>query len=745
MACFETFQAGCGAGFRAVAVPVESFVIGKTLSHYKVIEQIGEGGMGCVYLAEDTTLNRKVALKVLSGEMAAAPERMERFRREAQAVAALNHPNIVTIHSIESAPDGPFITMELVQGKRLDQLITGDGLSTERMLEVVQPLVRALTAAHAKGIVHRDLKPANIMVTDDGTVKILDFGLAKLHATGDSGEHAETKTHTLTRAGHVVGTVPYMSPEQLQGKPVDHRTDIFSLGVILYEMASGHLPFSGESSAEISSSILRDSPKSIAETRSDIPEPLVRIISRCLEKEAELRYQSAGDIQMALSKIGERVQEKKSDPRPSIAVLPFVDMSPEKDQDYFCEGLAEELINALANIEKLQVASRTSAFRFKGAQSDIREIGRRLGVNTLLEGSVRKAGNQVRIGVNLVNIEDGYHLWSNRYDRELKDVFAIQDEIAQKIVEALQVTLSPKAKTKKAEEAAPADVQAYDYYLKGRKFFYEFRAKGFELARQMFARAIVIDDKYARAYAGVADCCSILYSYFDSSEANLKEADTASRKAVEIDPEDAEAHASRGLALSLIGNHEESDREFKRSIELNPKLYEAHYLYGRALFGRGRHEEAAQEFELASEVNPEDYQAKFFLAQTNQVLGRRALAAATLKKFVEAVRKHLSFNADDARALYLGAGGLVELGEMELAQEWVGKALQIDPDDALVLYNVACVYAQLGEYDQSLDCLERSFEISGSSTFLTWMKNDPYFDPVREKPRYKSIVTKFKA
>jgi len=720
-------------------------MIGKILAHYKVIECIGEGGMGAVYLAEDTNLNRKVALKVLTGDMASSAERIERFRREAQAVAALNHPNIVTIHSIEESPEGHFITMELVQGKRLDQLITGDGLSSERMLEIVEPLTRALVAAHARGIVHRDLKPANIMVTDDGTVKILDFGLAKLHAPSDSGEHTEINTQTLTKVGSIVGTVPYMSPEQVQGRKIDHRTDIFSLGVILYEMATGRRPFAGDTQAEVVSSILRDAPRSIEESRPDVPGQFARIIARCLEKEPDLRYQSATDIQKALSHIGEAVQGKKGGGRPSVAVLPFVDMSPEKDQDYFCEGLAEELINALVGVEDLQVASRTSAFRFKGAQSDIREIGRRLGVSTVLEGSVRKAGNQVRIGVQLVNIEDGYHLWSSRYDRELKDVFAIQDEIAQKIVEALQVTLSPGAKSRKAEKAAPADVQAYDYYLKGRKFFYEFRAKGFELARQMFARAIVIDDKYARAYAGVADCCSILYTYFDSSEANLKEADTASRKAVEIDPEDAEAHASRGLALSLIGKFEEADREFKRAIELNAKLYEAHYLYARALFGQGRHEEAAHQFEEACRVNPEDYQARMFLAQTYQKLGRRAIAAASLKKSVEAVRKHLAFNADDARALYLGAAGLVDLGELEVAQEWVAKALEIDPDDALVLYNVACIYAQLGDYDKSLDCLERSFEISGSFTFLGWMKNDPYFDPVREHPRYKAIIERLDA
>ncbi|MFQ5719263.1 MAG: protein kinase [Acidobacteriota bacterium] len=716
-------------------------MVGKTLSHYRVLKQIGEGGMGAVFIAEDTRLHRKVALKMLREEMASDPERLERFKREAQAVAALNHPNIVTIFSIEESPEGQFITMELVEGKGLDRLITGGGLSAERILEIAQPLVRALGAAHGRGITHRDLKPANIMVTEDGTVKILDFGLAKLTGMADSGEHTGLPTQTLTKVGSVVGTVPYMSPEQVQGKAVDHRTDIFSLGVILYEMATGRRPFAGETQADVVSAILRDTPQPIGETRPDVPQQCGRIITRCLEKEPELRYQSVLDIQTAIAKIGEEVKDKKGDRKPSVAVLPFVDMSPEKDQDYFCEGLAEELINALVGIEDLQVASRTSAFRFKGAQSDIREIGRRLGVSTVLEGSVRKAGNQVRIGVQLVNIEDGYQLWSSRYDRELKDVFAIQDEIARKIVEALQVTLTPRAE-KTAKKSAPADVQAYDYYLKGRKFFYEFRAKGFDLARQMFARAIVIDDRYARAYAGVADCCSMLYTYFDSSETNLKEADTASRKAVEIDPNDAEAHASRGLALSLSGKNEEADAEFQKSIALNHNLYEAHYFYGRALFAQGRHEESVRQYEEACRINPEDYQAPMFLAQTYQKVGRRAYAAASLRKAVEAAKKHLAFHADDARALYLGAGGLVELGELELAQEWVARALEIDPDDALVLYNVACIYSQLGENDRALDCLEKSLLTAGGTASLSWTKNDPYFDPVREHPRYKALLEK---
>ncbi|MFQ5720370.1 MAG: serine/threonine-protein kinase, partial [Acidobacteriota bacterium] len=280
-------------------------MIGKTLGRYRVLDRIGEGGMGSVYVAEDTSLHRKVALKVLRPEVSGDATRLDRFRREAQAVAALNHPNIVTIHSIEESPEGPFMTMELVRGKGLDQLVSGDGLSVQRMLEIVQPLVKALVAAHGGGITHRDLKPANIMVTDDGEVKILDFGVAKLHATGDSGEHTQMPTQTLTADGAIMGTVPYMSPEQVQGKPVDHRADIFSLGAVLYEMATGHRPFVGETTADVASGILRDIPQPIADTRPDIPEPLARIVTRCLEKEPELRYQSAEDIQTALAKVGE--------------------------------------------------------------------------------------------------------------------------------------------------------------------------------------------------------------------------------------------------------------------------------------------------------------------------------------------------------------------------------------------------------------------------------------------------------
>ncbi len=713
-------------------------MIGQTLAHYKILEKLGEGGMGAVFLAEDTRLHRPVALKVLPSELAAQTEHLERFRREAQAIAALSHPNIVTIFSIEDDGDRHFLTMEAVRGKDLSRLIRGDGLSAQRVVELAVPIAGALSAAHAAGIVHRDLKPANVMVTDDGTVKILDFGLAKLQPLESAGS-SEAATRTLTELGTMMGTVPYMSPEQVQGKAVDARTDIFSLGVMLYEMCTGQRPFQGESNADTISSILRDSPAEIADSRPDLPGQLGRIVERCLEKDPDLRYQSAADIGTALSKIGESVRETRGESLPSVAVLPFVDMSPEKDQDYFCEGLAEELINALVRVEDLRIASRTSAFRFKDSESDIKEIGRRLDVSSVLEGSVRKAGNQVRIGVQLVNVTDGYQLWSNRYDRELKDVFAIQDEIAQKVVEALQVTLTPKAK-QAAEKAMPADVQAYDYYLKGRKFFYEFHQRGFELARQMFARAIVIDQNYARAYAGVADCCSFLYMYYDASQENLQEARTASRKAVDIDPENPEAHASRGLALSVSGKYAEAEAEFRRAIELDPKLYEAHYFFARSLFSQGRSAEAAASFERACEVQPDDYQAPLFLAQTYLSLGRRAHAAANFRKVVDLAKKHLAYHADDPRALYLGGAALVELGDLEPAQEWVARAVEIDPDDANTLYNVACVYAQLGENESALECLERAID-SGMGE-ADWIANDPYFDPLRESERFVKLMAR---
>jgi tetratricopeptide (TPR) repeat protein len=328
-------------------------------------------------------------------------------------------------------------------------------------------------------------------------------------------------------------------------------------------------------------------------------------------------------------------------------------------------------------------------------------------------------------------------MWSDRYDRELQDVFAIQDEISQSIVDALQVTLSPTQK-KNIAKSTTVDVQAYDFYLKGRKFFYQFRQQGFEFARQMFARAIVIEPSYSRAYAGVADCCSFLYMYFDSSEANLKEADSASRKAAEIDPGSAEAHASRGLAVSLSQRFDESKIEFETALRLDPNNYEAHYLYARSLFAQGELEKAAKEFERACEINADDYNAPILLAATYFGLDRKQETDAAYDKALLVIEKHLELNPDDARALYFGASALCHQGRTEKAVKWAEKATIIDPDNPSVLYNVACVYAQLGEIDRGIDCLEQS--ITTGMGQKEWIENDPDLDPLRESPRFAALV-----
>ncbi len=715
-------------------------MIGETLSHYRILGKLGEGGMGEVFEAEDTTLGRRVALKLLPEEMTEDPERLRRFEREAQVVASLNHPSIVTLYSVEEDSGRRFITMELVEGQSLEDLLPPRGVDLAKFFDIALPLASALTAAHEKGITHRDLKPANVMVGNDGRIKVLDFGLAKLQLGPGGEDGADLPTRTLTQQGMVMGTVPYMAPEQVQGQPADPRADLFALGVIFYELLTGRRPFRGDTSAEIISAILRDAPPAVTDVRVELPDQLARVLKRCLEKHPGRRYQSARDLARDLEEVAESA-DQAGKAGPSTAVLPFADLSPEKDQGYFCEGIAEELINALVKIDGLRVASRIASFQLKDTELDLQEIGNRLHVSTVLSGSVRKAGDRVRVTAQLVNVADGYHLWSERYDRKLEDIFAIQDEITESIVEALQVTLGPgekETKEQKRKEKGTTDVQAYDYYLRGRQFFYQFRKEGFDFARQMFARAIVIDPTYARAYAGVADCCSFLYMYFEANDDNLREADRASRQAIEMEPESAEANASRGLALSLSKKFDQARAVFEKAIELDPKLYEARYLFARALFAQGELEEARSMFEQAAKINPEDYQAPYFAAMVLKALERPEEARAGYERALEVIERHLELNPDDSRAMYLGAGVLVFVEEHEKALEWAQKATLVDAHNPATLYNVACVYSNLGEKERAIDCLEESI-VNGMSE-IGWLDNDPDLDPLREEPRFQALI-----
>jgi serine/threonine protein kinase/Tfp pilus assembly protein PilF len=710
----------------------------KTLGHYRIIEKIGSGGMGEVYRALDTRLDRSVALKILSPDTAKSPEMRLRFEREARAVAAIQHPNIVTIHSVEEVDDSLFLTMELVEGIDLSDAIPTGGFPLAAFLDLTILLADAVSSAHSKGITHRDLKPRNIMLARSGQIKVLDFGLAKLREPESAvAESDGTLSMSVTEEGTLLGTIAYMAPEQIRGLAVDHRCDIFSLGIILYEMLTGQHPYRSATSADTISAILRDRPPLASDVRPELPRRLAQLIDRCLEKDPNVRLQSALALRNDLEEIKRHLDAGREERFSSIAVLPPEDQSPAKDQGYFCEGLADTLARDLIKIRNLRVASRTSSLLCCRTTSDVREIGRSLGVEAILHGTVGRAGNRLRVTVELTEAASGYLLWSERYDREPQDVFVIQDEIARNVVQALKLTLTV-GEERSMRATTTSDVEAYDYYLRGRRFFYQYRRKGIELALQMFERAARHDPAYALAYAGMADCHCFLFLYADRSRASIEEADRASRKALELNPDLAEAHASRGQVLSLQDRHDEAEAEFETAARLGPKLFEAHYLFARECFARGDLERAAHFFELASLVRPEDYQASLLVGQVYERLDRTNDAHSARERGVAIVEERLKLYPDDVRALYMGANGLMALGERERALEWATLALEMEPGEPMVLYNVACVFSMAGKLDEAIDYLERS--VRSGLRQLGWFQNDANLDPLRTHPRFAALM-----
>lgn len=459
------------------------------------------------------------------------------------------------------------------------------------------------------------------------------------------------------------------------------------------------------------------------------------------------RFADLGDIEVkniARSVRAYRVVFEPNQPDPtdrqaerSIAVLPFTNMSPDPDNEFFSDGVSEELINRLTKLPQLRVASRTSSFSFKGKNINVRSIADELGVDTILEGSVRRAGDRIRVTAQLIDAPTDHHLWSETYDRELRDIFSVQDEISHKIVEALEITLT--AREKQVIEKAPTDVAGYDFYLRGRQSLYQMSARSLESARALFSRAVEIDPKYAPAYAGIADCAAQLYMFFDKNEAHLDEAEAASQKAIELDSELAEAHASRGYVYSLKGQFDEAKREFDAAIRLDPKLFEGYYFAARDAFSQGKLERAAEMFEKAIEVRPEDYQAQLLVAQVYRSLGEEEKRQRAMRLGADVAAKHLELNPDDSRALVLGATALAELGQIERAIEWGDRALAIAPDPS-VLYNLACMYARLGELEKALDVVEESARLGGGAVSKAWLQQDSDMDPLRDHPRFQAML-----
>ncbi len=708
-------------------------MIGATVSHYEILEKLGEGGGGVVYQARDTRLNRIVALKFLRPQFLGDEEDKNILVREAQAAAALDHPNICTIYEIDETDGQVFISMAFIEGVSLKKRIQSEPFGLEEATHIAIQVAEGLEEAHRKGIVHRDIKSANIMVTGKGLAKITDFGLALL------AEDAE-----VTSTEKIIGTPSYMSPEQARGESVDQRADVWAWGVVFYEMLAGMLPFRGERPAALIYSILNDKPSPLSQVNPEVPVELEWVINQALAKPVEERYQDFAEVLALLQSPSSGLEFDSATrrmfitpPQPSIAVLAFEDMSPDKDQEYFCDGIAEEIINNLAHVGGLRVASRTSAFSYKGRREDIREIGRKLGVRTVLEGSVRKADTKLRINTQLINVADGCHLWSEQYDRELEDVFTIQEEIASHIAQTLKVELTEEEK-QVLEKAPTQNVEAYEFYLRGRQFFYRSKRESIDYALGMFARAIEEDPEYALAYAGIADCRSYLCMYFGGGQSDLEDADAASSKALELDPGLAEAHAARGLAVSLSKSYEEAEKEFEAAIELNPNLYEAHYFYARTCFVQGKHEEATRHYRAAHRVNPDEYQAASLLGFTYKTMGEAEKMERAYRRSLTKIERHLELNPDDVRATYLGAEALLKLGERQRAMEWVKRILAKERDDPYTLYGVSCIYAQIGEIEEGMYYLERAVQMGFHHK--EWMEHDTDLDSLREHARYPALV-----
>ena len=684
-------------------------MIGKTLSHYKILEKLGEGGMGVVYLAEDTKLGRRIALKLLSADWTRDSRARARFLHEAQTAAALNHPNICTIHEVDEADGQVFIAMEHIEGESLRDRIERGPMRIAEVIATSLDVGQGLAAAHAQGIVHRDIKPGNVMLTSDGRAKVLDFGLAL----------APERTR-LTMEGRTTGTVSYMSPEQSRGEVIDHRTDIWSLGVMIYEMLTGQRPFAGEHEQAVIRAIVSDEPEPPTGLRTGIPLALERIVTKAMAKHPGKRYQHVDDMLVDLRAIGRGLetetmtrtagslrtagdisrtgrwkrglaagaaiavailagiiwnstktpsldvgpagrQPAAREERPSIAVLPFLDMSPERDQEYFCEGMAEELINALTQLGGLKVSARSSSFQFKGPGHDIRQVGHDLGVETILEGSVRKAGSRLRITAQLISVADGCHLWSESFDRDLEDVFAIQDEISLAIVEKLKPELLGDESAGLVGRAT-ANPEAYNLYLRGRWFWNKRTPGDLMKGIEYFERAIETAPDYALAYAGMADCYTALAEYSVSPpEGIAAAAKSAALRAQEIDGELAEAHAALGYTkLVYDWDWPGAEADFKRAIELNPQYAPAHQRYAHTLAIVGRYAAGLEEARRAQELEPHSV----------------------------AISRSMGYI-------------LYTVGEYDSALEEMERALEMDPDSYFIHFTMGIAYTYKSMYDEA--------------------------------------------